>query len=282
MATKSQNRSRPVSPPKKQPNTLKQSIQKHFLLWLLGGIILLTLLPGLLAFTVRSAREVVSAAPGILLNAGEDLLHFAIEIEVKSWEAGRESLGDLAGWAAVQLADINIKLPTGGGGSTVIAPLFTAQVAHWDDEIIDWAETYNLDPNLLATVMQIESCGHPTVNSPAGAQGLFQVMPFHFASDENMLDPDTNAMRGASVLNDCLRRAGGDPGLAMACYNGGPSVISKPMSNWLAEPQRFYYWGTGIYADAQQNEPHSGRLDEWLNAGGIHLCRRADDALGLD
>ncbi|MEO0565911.1 MAG: lytic transglycosylase domain-containing protein, partial [Chloroflexota bacterium] len=88
---------------------------------------------------------------------------------------------------------------------TSLAPLFTPEVTHWGPQIEAWATIYELEPNLLATVMQIESCGHPTVNSSAGAQGLFQVMPFHFADDEDMLDPDTNAKRGAAHLNDCLR-----------------------------------------------------------------------------
>ena len=88
-------------------------------------------------------------------------------------------------------------------------------------DILRWAETYDLDPNLLATVMQIESCGHPTVSSHAGAQGLFQVMPMHFASDEDQLDPNTNAMRGASVLNSCLDMADGDAAMAMAFITVG-------------------------------------------------------------
>ena len=37
-----------------------------------------------------------------------------------------------------------------------------------------------LDPDIIATIIQIESCGNPAARSTAGAQGLFQVMPFHF------------------------------------------------------------------------------------------------------
>ncbi len=164
---------------------------------------------------------------------------------------------------------------------TSIAPFFTPSVTYWDSFISRWAGQYQLDPNLLATVMQIESCGDSTVSSSAGAQGLFQVMPFHFASDENQLDPDTNAMRGANFLNECLGYADGDAGLAMACYNGGPSVVSRPFASWLPETQRYYVWGTTIYADASQNKPVSESLDSWLNAGGTNLCRRAAVSLGI-
>lgn len=166
-------------------------------------------------------------------------------------------------------------------GSSPIAPLFSPQVQHWGRDIERWATEHDLDPNLLATVMQIESCGHPTVNSYAGAQGLFQVMPFHFSMDENQLDPNTNARRGADFLNVCLAASGGDAGLAMACYNGGQSILSKAYSAWSDQTQRYYYWGSGIYEAATQNKANSPRLDEWLTAGGQRLCQMAATALGI-
>ena len=58
-----------------------------------------------------------------------------------------------------------------------ISPVFTPQVRTWSAEISHWAVEFDLDPNLIALVMQIESCGHPRVHSSAGAQGLFQVIP---------------------------------------------------------------------------------------------------------
>jgi hypothetical protein len=106
-------------------------------------------------------------------------------------------------------------------------------------------------------------------------------MPFHFASDENQIDPNTNALRGADFLRYCLDAANGDSGRAMACYNGGPSVLGKDMSQWAAETQRYYRWGTGIYADATQNRDTSATLDQWLAAGGAALCQRASSQLGL-
>lgn len=165
--------------------------------------------------------------------------------------------------------------------SNIIAPLFSPEVQHWGSDINRWATSNDLDPNLLATVMQIESCGHPTINSYAGAQGLFQVMPFNFQAGDNYLDPDTNAERGANVLKQCKGFANGDVGLAMACYNGGPSVLSKPFAAWSDQTQRYYYWGTGIYEAASQNQSSSPRLNEWLAAGGAKLCQMAESALGI-
>lgn len=165
--------------------------------------------------------------------------------------------------------------------SGVLAGLFTPSVDYWSTHIAHWASLYSLDPNLLATIMQIESCGDDTVSSHAGAQGLFQVMPFHFATGENQLDPDTNAMRGAKFLNECLGWANNDAGMAMACYNGGPSVINRAFGNWASETQRYYRWGTTIYEDARLGKDTSDALATWLNAGGSGLCSRAARSLGI-
>ncbi len=160
-----------------------------------------------------------------------------------------------------------------------IAPFFTAEVSHWEPSIQRWANEHSLDPNLLATVMQIESCGWQQAQSYAGAMGLFQVMPFHFSDGEDMADPDTNARRGAGVLHECLGYAEGDAGLAMACYNGGPRVVYQSRTVWDEQVTAYYKWGTGIYQDAQQNRGYSATLEEWLRAGGQRLCDQAAQAL---
>ena len=67
----------------------------------------------------------------------------------------------------------------------------------------------------------------------------------------------------------------------MACYNGGPSVVSLPYASWPNQTQRYYTWGTTIYADASQGKESSDSLARWLNAGGSSLCNRAAAALGL-
>lgn len=153
-----------------------------------------------------------------------------------------------------------------------IAPLFTPEVQRWASDISRWAAAYQLDPNLLATVMQIESCGDPDIASSAGAQGLFQVMPFHFTLGEVMTDPETNARRGASFLAWCMDYAGRNSFMAMACYNGGPSVVHRDFMSWAAETRRYYVWGGTIYNDARAGLAASDSLNTWLNAGGAGLC----------
>ena len=156
-----------------------------------------------------------------------------------------------------------------------ISPIFTPEVHFWGDQIMIWASETGLDPNLIATVMQIESCGDPRAISSAGAMGLFQVMPFHFEGGENPYLPDTNALRGLGYLKKSLESAGGNERLALAGYNGGIGVIAKSEFYWANETQRYAYWGGGIYADALQGASRSARLDEWLAHGGSSLCAQA-------
>jgi hypothetical protein len=161
-----------------------------------------------------------------------------------------------------------------------IAPLFTPEVDYWAASILRWANASNLDPNLVAVIMQIESCGDPSAQSSAGAMGLFQVMPFHFFIVDNPYDPDTNAARGLAYLKRSLDLSGGQIDLALAGYNAGLGVIISGYRP--AETIRYVYWGEGIYADAQKGLSKSPRLDEWLNAGGAGLCNRARIRLGLN
>ncbi len=165
--------------------------------------------------------------------------------------------------------------------ATALSPVFGPEVRHWEAKIFEWSQTYGLDPNLIATLMQIESCGNPQAVSSAGAAGLFQVMPFHFAEGEDSFDPDTNARRGLDYLVGALDLTEGHVGLSFAGYNGGHSVTFKSWDEWPQETRRYYRWGTGIYNDLMTGLRQSPTLQEWMAAGGASLCRQASVELGL-
>jgi len=107
-------------------------------------------------------------------------------------------------WLMLLLLVLNGIYPFRPHTTTIIkAPLakaFSPSESYWPDDIQAWADDWDLDPFLIATVMQIESCGNPDALSPVGAQGLFQVMPYHFKLGENPLDPEINALRGLAYL----------------------------------------------------------------------------------
>ena len=171
-----------------------------------------------------------------------------------------------------ELADRYVKW---GAPHPGLAPLFTPEIHFWGDQITGWATQAGLDPNLVATIMQIESCGDPRALSGAGAIGLFQVMPHHFEWGENPYAANTNAERALAYLQMSLDAANGDYRLAFAGYNGGIGVIPKAETAWAEETVRYVYWGSGIYADALQGASSSARLDEWLERGGASLCAQA-------
>ena len=170
---------------------------------------------------------------------------------------------------------------SGAPASSGISPIFTRQVQYWSKDIVRWANAASLDPNLLAVVMQIESCGDPRALSRAGAAGLFQVMPFHFKLGENPFNPDTNALRGTSYLSRSLQAANGNPRLALAGYNGGIGVISRGEWSWPAETNRYVRFGGPIYEDARSGAAHSATLGEWYGKYGASLCRQASSRLGI-
>ncbi|MCP4420841.1 MAG: transglycosylase SLT domain-containing protein [Chloroflexi bacterium] len=162
-----------------------------------------------------------------------------------------------------------------------ISAVFSNEVKYWEADIVRWASEHNLDPDMVATVMQIESCGDPQALSGAGAQGLFQVMPFHFTAGEIMLDPNTNAQRGMNYLAERLLQTGGDVGKAFAGYNGGHVAAGGSWNSWANETQRYFVWSTGIYEDAKAGLTESATLQQWYAAGGTSLCQQAANRLNL-
>jgi len=158
-----------------------------------------------------------------------------------------------------------------------LAPFYAPAVLYWRDSIERWAREYTVNPNVIAIVMQIESCGDPDAVSSAGAMGLMQVMPFHFENGENMINPETNVRRGMTVFHECLSVfSGWDLGLALACYNGGPSVTQRAFNTWARETQSYYRWATGMWSDVRANSNSSATLDNWLASGGARLCQEAE------
>lgn len=168
-----------------------------------------------------------------------------------------------------------------GGQSGQIAGFFAPSVLFWEQDILRWADEWELDPNLVATVMQIESCGDPRALSHAGAMGLFQVMPYHFETTDAPYHPNTNAKRGMAYLSEALSTYNNNIRLALASYNGGIGTAAKAEMYWPNETVRYVYWGTGIYEEAARGYQSSARLEEWLAAGGASLCQQANERLGI-
>jgi len=104
----------------------------------------------------------------------------------------------------------------GGAGSSPYASLFESSGAR-----------YGISPDVLAAVAKAESGNNPTAVSPAGAQGLMQLMPSTARGlGVDAMDPAQAVDGAARLLSDNLKKFGSLP-LALAAYNAGPGAVQR-------------------------------------------------------
>ncbi|MGB8580114.1 MAG: lytic transglycosylase domain-containing protein [Candidatus Sulfotelmatobacter sp.] len=93
----------------------------------------------------------------------------------------------------------------------------------------DASGTYQLDPDLVTSVIRAESDFNIHAISPKGAQGLMQLMP-QTASQlgvHNAFDPQANVEAGTRYLRTLLERYNFDLIKALAAYNAGPQRVEQ-------------------------------------------------------
>ncbi len=102
----------------------------------------------------------------------------------------------------------------------------------------------NLQPELVLSVIQIESYFDHYALSYVGARGLMQVMPFWKKEigrpDDNLMDIDTNLRYGCTILSYYLKKEKGDMIRALARYNGSLGKTKYPEKVLLAWERRWY------------------------------------------
>jgi soluble lytic murein transglycosylase len=105
----------------------------------------------------------------------------------------------------------------------------------WRDDVARAARGVGLDPFLVAAVVREESSYYPRAVSRAGARGLMQLMPdtartlaprigLSWDGVDMLEEPRANLEMGTFFLAALLREFG-DPRLALAAYNAGPSRV---------------------------------------------------------
>jgi soluble lytic murein transglycosylase len=130
-------------------------------------------------------------------------------------------------------------VPVARSGGTPIPPLFWEMFypLGWRSELMDAAARAAIDPFFVAAVVREESSFYPRARSPVGARGLMQLMPDTARpmarerglafSDGDLLDaPGANLELGSAFLAGLLREFG-DPRLAAAAYNAGPTRVRE-------------------------------------------------------
>jgi soluble lytic murein transglycosylase-like protein len=118
------------------------------------------------------------------------------------------------------------------------------------DTFIDKAaRKYEVDPDLIRSVIKAESNFDSQATSSKGAMGLMQLMP-ETANDlgvKNAYDPEENIMGGTRYLKSLLERYHGKTELALAAYNWGmgnvernPHQLPKETSTYIARINGYY------------------------------------------
>lgn len=177
--------------------------------------------PGDLVFYGSPAEHVgIYAGNGQMIDAPHTGTSVRIE-GIGTPTSIRRIVGTGPGPAGLAGAAALPALAGGGGGSALgsvppaLAPLFLASAAR-----------YGLSPQLLAAVGKVESGFDPNAVSPAGAQGLMQLMPSTAASlGVDPLDPAQAIDGAARLLSQNLAQFGGSVPLAVAAYNAGGGAV---------------------------------------------------------
>jgi len=161
-------------------------------------------------------------------------------------------------------ASARAEAPDTGLSLTDISPMFLGMYRKLlviEPEIRKYSEKYGVDIDLTRAVCLYESGGNANLNSGAGAQGYFQVMPGTFRT----LGVRSNIEAGVKYLSQLLLRFGRED-RAIAAYNGGPSRVGRNGGLPLETLQ--YVLGVGHYRMVLKQHDASLRL----HAGSLALA----------
>ncbi|WJW76152.1 lytic transglycosylase domain-containing protein [Thiohalobacter sp. IOR34] len=106
------------------------------------------------------------------------------------------------------------------------------------------ASRAGLPPELVLSLIEVESNFDRFAISSAGARGLMQVMPFWLEElgrpDDDLFQVRTNIRYGCTILKLYLERENGDLRRALARYNGSSGQLWYPQRVFSALNRRWY------------------------------------------
>ena len=113
--------------------------------------------------------------------------------------------------------------------NTAIRQDFFANAIPFGGLIHEKAQKYDVDPALVAAVVETESRFHPQARSAVGARGLMQLMPRtgRWLGATNLYDPEQNVDAGVRYLKYLQDRFDGNLKKAIAAYNGGEGNVQR-------------------------------------------------------
>jgi soluble lytic murein transglycosylase-like protein len=102
-------------------------------------------------------------------------------------------------------------------------------VAPYRELVETAARRYNVDADLISSVIAVESNFEAKAVSRKNARGLMQLLPETAAKlgVQNIFDPKENIEAGTKYLSALLAQYHNDVALALAAYNAGPDKVER-------------------------------------------------------
>src|SRR5262249_8868312 len=112
--------------------------------------------------------------------------------------------------------------------STAI-PTFSKKADSYQDLISDTCEKQGVDPQLVKSIIQVESAYDSNAVSRVGAAGLMQLMPATAArfGIQNSFDLAQNVLGGVRYLKTLIGLFPDDMKLVVAAYNAGEHTVQR-------------------------------------------------------
>jgi hypothetical protein len=178
----------------------------------------------------------------------------------------------------------------------ITAPWIPPTVRHWDKQINEMAKKYDIDANLIAIIMTMESGGNPKARSAADARGLMQVTPLtagdisqKFLKEPrntyDLYDPATSIEFGTAYLawlRDEFGTIQQGPDytrtveLVAAGYNGGAGTANAlEQGEGLRDTEPVIYSRDAFNMWRERVSKTSPTFDRWKERGGSSLLEAA-------
>jgi soluble lytic murein transglycosylase-like protein len=186
----------------------------------------------------------------------------------------------------------NAQTPLRPQDNTITSPWIPATVKRYTGTINVMAKKYNIDPNLIAIIITLESGGNSKAESEAGAKGLMQITPptgqdiaTKFVKEPvkkyDLLDPKTSIEFGTAYMS-WLRDEFGTPEqgpswnstveLIAAGYNGGPVAANHlEQGKGLTDTQTVVYSRDAFNMWRERHAKTSPTYERWKERGGSEL-----------
>lgn len=165
-------------------------------------------------------------------------------------------------------------------------------VQRWKDPINEMSKKYDIDPDLIAIIITLESGGYSKAHSSAEAEGLMQITPptakdiaakflKQPQSTFNLQDPRTSIEFGTAYLAYLRKEFGTTQQgpdwnttveLIAAGYNGGPgAATSLRDGQGLRDVQTLAYSRDAFNMWRERHARTSPSYDRWVERGGSTL-----------